>query len=305
MGAKIVSLEPYSVADIWKDILRVAEACDCSGRGEELVESLQSELILIHNFAHRSSWQPRVAALEWLEPLMCAGNWMPELIAMANAVPVFGSAGKHSPYLSWEDLVEADPDVIISMPCGFDIARTRTEMRWLTSRPEWQRLKAVRTGQVYLCDGNQYMAARSTHLESLQILCLKFYITSFFPHRLKVRVGSGWKPSSRRRRQRTNRCPFTCNVAAAREFFLCVRTCPDVMQRFIAALDSWLGSVRDHSSAAASGPIARLVIRALKCMTGARVDFYVDGFAGRRKLVQRSNLRMQEFASNLLFPRSQ
>ena len=190
VGAKIVSLEPYSVADIWKDILRVAEACDCSGRGEELVESLQSELILIHNFAHRSSWQPRVAALEWLEPLMCAGNWMPELIAMANAVPVFGSAGKHSPYLSWEELVEADPDVIISMPCGFDIARTRTEMRWLTSRPEWQRLKAVRTGQVYLCDGNQYMNRPGPRIiESLQILC-EILHHKLFPASFE---SSGWQ----------------------------------------------------------------------------------------------------------------
>ncbi len=190
VDARIISLEPYSLADIWADVLRVAEACDCSAKGEELVESLQSELILIHNFAHRSSWQPRVAALEWLEPLMCAGNWMPELIAMANAVPVFGSAGEHSPYLAWGDLVAADPDVIISMPCGFDIARTRAEMRWLTSRPDWERLKAVRTGQVYLCDGNQYMNRPGPRIiESFQILC-EILHHKLFPATFE---GTGWQ----------------------------------------------------------------------------------------------------------------
>ena len=190
VDARIVSLEPYSLADIWKDVLRVAEACGCSTRGEELVESLQSELILIHNFAHRSSWRPRVVALEWLEPLMCSGNWMPELIAMANAVPVLGSAGEHTPYVAWEELVAADPDVIICMPCGFDIARTRTEMHWLTSRPNWEHLKAVRTGQIYLCDGNQYMNRPGPRIiESLQILC-EILHHKLFPATFE---GTGWE----------------------------------------------------------------------------------------------------------------
>lgn len=190
VNAKIISLEPYSLADIWKDVLRVAAECGCLARGEEVVESFQSEMILIHNFAHRSSWRPRVAALEWLEPLMCAGNWVPELIAMANATAVFGSAGEHSPYLAWDDLVAADPDVIISMPCGFDIARTRTEMRWLTSRPEWSGLKAVRTGQVYLCDGNQYMNRPGPRIvESLQILC-EILHRKLFPATFE---GTGWE----------------------------------------------------------------------------------------------------------------
>ena len=101
--------------------------------------------------------RPTVAAIEWLQPLMVAGNWIPELIARAGGADLFGNAGEHSPYFDWSRLVAADPDVIVVFPCGFDLPRTRTEMHWLTGRRGWSSLKAARTGRVYLCDGNQFM----------------------------------------------------------------------------------------------------------------------------------------------------
>ena len=102
---------------------------------------------------------------------MSAGNWVPELVEMAGGVNLFGEAGKHSPYMTWEQLVEADPEVIVMMPCGWDPARTRPEMHWLTDRPEWPRLRAVRSGRVHLTDGNQYFNRPGPRLvESLEIL---------------------------------------------------------------------------------------------------------------------------------------
>jgi iron complex transport system substrate-binding protein len=90
---------------------------------------------------------------------------------MAGAVNLFGQAGAHSPWMTWQQLVDADPDVIITMPCGFDLARTGAEMYWLTDRPEWPKLRAVRTGQVYLADGNQYFNRPGPRIvESLRIL---------------------------------------------------------------------------------------------------------------------------------------
>ena len=82
-------------------------------------------------------------------------NWTPELIARAGGVDVFGVAGVHSPWITFEQLLTRDPDVIVIAPCGFDLERTRGEMHWLTERPEWPRLKAVRAGRVWLADGNQ------------------------------------------------------------------------------------------------------------------------------------------------------
>ena len=102
---------------------------------------------------------------------MAAGNWTPELIAMAGGVNLFGEAGKHSPWMKWEQLLEADPEAIVIMPCGWDAARTEPEMHWLTCRPEWPRLRAVRNGRVHLTDGNQYFNRPGPRLvESLQIL---------------------------------------------------------------------------------------------------------------------------------------
>ena len=101
---------------------------------------------------------------------MAAGNWVPELIDLAGGENLFGKAGLHSPWMSWEELVASDPDVIVTSPCGFDLERTRSEMYWLANRPGWKNLRAVQNGQVYLADGNQYMNRPGPRIvESLQI----------------------------------------------------------------------------------------------------------------------------------------
>jgi iron complex transport system substrate-binding protein len=154
---KLVSLEPNSLADIWSDIRRVAEACGISERGDLVVAELQARIEGVAELCRNSQVRPRVACIEWLEPLMSSGNWVPELIELANGENLFGDAGRHSPYMTWEQLLASDPDVVIVTPCGFDLERTEKEMYWLTDRPDWPELRAARTGQVYLIDGNQYM----------------------------------------------------------------------------------------------------------------------------------------------------
>ena len=167
--ARVVSLEPYALADVWRDIERVASACGCTEAGGALVRRLQERMRAIEEHA-RNAAKEKVAALEWLEPLMAGGNWVPELIEMAGGKNLFGVAGQHSPWMSWEQLVVADPDVIIALPCGFDLERTRAEMYWLSDRPAWSKLKAVQKGRVFVCDGNQFMNRPGPRLvESLQI----------------------------------------------------------------------------------------------------------------------------------------
>ncbi|MGI8743783.1 MAG: cobalamin-binding protein [Bryobacteraceae bacterium] len=169
----VVSLEPNALADIWNDIRRTASACGVSGRGDAVVASLRDRLssLVGQVILSPSRRRPRVACIEWHEPLMAAGNWVPELVELANADNLFGTAGQHSPWMTWEDLTSADPDVIITMPCGFDLERTRQEMYWLTDRAEWSGLRAVRQGRIYLADGNRYMNRPGpTVVDSLQIL---------------------------------------------------------------------------------------------------------------------------------------
>jgi len=121
--------------------------------------------------ARTAQSRPTVACVEWIEPLMAAGNWSPELVEMAGGVNLFGEAGKHSPWMSWEALVAADPDVIFISPCGFDIARTMEETHLLTGKLEWQELKAAKEDRVFVADGNQYFNRPGPRLvESLEIL---------------------------------------------------------------------------------------------------------------------------------------
>lgn len=168
--AQVVSLAPYALADVWADISRVATACGHGERGETLIRDLQARMNDIQAQAKTARRCPTVAAIEWLEPLMSAGNWVPELVEMSNARHLFGNAGQHSPWMTWEGVVEADPDAIVALPCGFDLVRTRCEMHWLTRRAGWQQLRAVQSGNVFLCDGNQFMNRPGPRLvESLQI----------------------------------------------------------------------------------------------------------------------------------------
>jgi iron complex transport system substrate-binding protein len=151
---RILSLQPDSLAQIWADFRRVARALEIPEHGETVVAGLQARMT--GGARPPAPRAPRVACIEWIEPLMAAGNWTPELIEMAGGINLFGEAGRHSPWMTWEELAAADPDVIVIAPCGFDLARTEPEMHWLTDRPDWKKLRAVQSGRVHLADGNQY-----------------------------------------------------------------------------------------------------------------------------------------------------
>jgi iron complex transport system substrate-binding protein len=146
---QLVALNPASLADIWEDFRRVGEAVGVNP--EPVIRELKSRMtpVTIPN-------PPTVACIEWIEPLMAAGNWTPELIHLAGGIDVFGKPGIHSPWITWDELLAHDPDVIIVAPCGFDLARTRAEMHWIADRPDFTRLKAVRTGRLFLADGNRF-----------------------------------------------------------------------------------------------------------------------------------------------------
>lgn len=188
---QIVSLEPNCLADVWQDIRRTAAALGTPERGEQLIAALQQRMSAIAAQARSIAHQPTVACIEWIDPLMAAGNWMPELVEMAGGINLFGQAGMHSPWMTWEELRAQDPDVIIVLPCGFDIPRTRDEMPALTQKPDWQSLRAVRHRRVFLADGNQYFNRPGPRLaQSLEILAELLHPSEFqFGHQ-----GSGWQP---------------------------------------------------------------------------------------------------------------
>ena len=168
---RIVSLAPYRLADVWEDITRVGEALGRREQAERLVRDYQQRLTRLRELPMHQGAKPRVAVLEWLDPLMGAGNWTPELVDVAGGENVFGEMGQHAPWLSWEELLAADPDVLILAPCGFRLERTMQDIPLLQQHPSWQSLRAVKNGRVYAIDGNAYINRSGPRLvESAEIL---------------------------------------------------------------------------------------------------------------------------------------
>jgi iron complex transport system substrate-binding protein len=168
---RLVSLSPNALADVWTDIAAVADALGVPDRGEAVVHELRARMSAIETTTARAAVRPRVACIEWLDPLMAAGNWVPELVEMAGGVNLFGTAAKHAPWMTWEELCRSDPDAIILLPCGFNIARCLRDLPVLAGRPEWPHLRAVQNGNVFATDGNAYFNRPGPRLvESLEIL---------------------------------------------------------------------------------------------------------------------------------------
>ena len=187
---EIRSLAPTSLADVWQTIATVAEKLGAGENGAQLLRSLKARVVDVIEKTCLLKKRPTVACIEWIEPLMAAGNWVPELVDLAGGENLFGQAGKHSPWMEWKDLVASNPEVIVAMPCGFDLVRTRIEMAALRRNPEWNRLRAVKKGRVYIVDGNQYFNRPGPRLvDSLEILA-KIFHPALFP---SSRGESGWE----------------------------------------------------------------------------------------------------------------
>ncbi len=187
---KVVALAPYALDDVLGDIERVAKALGAPKRGSALTAEMRRRMSAVAERAHSAVARPRAACIEWVDPLMAAGNWMPELVAMAGGENLFGTRGEHSPWLKFDQLAASDPDVIFIAPCGFDMARTAAELPLLAKHDGWGELRAVRSGRVFIADGNQYFNRPGPRIvESLEMLAEIFHPQLFrFGHE-----GSGWR----------------------------------------------------------------------------------------------------------------
>ncbi len=186
--ARIVSLAPASLGDVWADIARVGDALGVDAA--PICDRLRERVAVIA--ARASQVSPKcVVTIEWTEPLMTAGNWVPELVAAAGGIDALGTRGRHAAVLEFEAVRASDPDAIVLMPCGYDLARTRAEGRALLADPAWQELRAVRAGAVYATDGSAFFNRPGPRLvESLEILAEILHPARFgFGHR-----GTGWDP---------------------------------------------------------------------------------------------------------------
>lgn len=161
---QILSLDPQYVGDVLNDIRRVAAATGTSARGEEIVAGLQTRIDAVTRRAAQATTRPRVLHLEWAEPVMCGGHWVPEMVEMAGGVNCFGDKETGSFRLDWEAVRESQPEVIILMLCGYGVQRSLEDLPLLAAKPGWDDLPAVRRNQVFAMDANAYTSRSGPRL---------------------------------------------------------------------------------------------------------------------------------------------
>jgi len=168
---EVISLQGNVLTEVWADMKRVADRLGVDSQAA--LQHLQNRVDACTRITDQipETDRPKVVTMEWIDPLMSGGNWLPELVKMAGGTPVLDETGTRSRYLDWQALLETDPDVIVILPCGFNLERTRSEAQVLAQHSEWSQLKAVQNNRVYIADGNAYFNRPGPRLvDSLEML---------------------------------------------------------------------------------------------------------------------------------------
>lgn len=172
-AAEIAALNPTTLESTFADIMSVGKASGVTPAAERYVETLRQRVERIHKVAGGldSAERARTIAIEWIDPVMVAANWMPDLIAIAGGECEITQAGKPSAYTDWSEVIAYNPEVIVVAPCGFGLGRTMEEMPALRGLPGWSDIAAVRSGRVNAADGNAYFNRSGPRLvDSVEIL---------------------------------------------------------------------------------------------------------------------------------------
>jgi iron complex transport system substrate-binding protein len=154
----VLTLNPSTIHDVIEDVVRIGDAAGRSTEGHRLATQLRDRLAAIHARAQDNSHRPRVACIEWLSPLYAAGHWVPEMVQLAGGQDVLAQPGSPSRIVTWDEILAAAPDILIVMPCGFTVDRTRTELLQLMQQPGQWRLSPDLAQHTFLVDASSYFS---------------------------------------------------------------------------------------------------------------------------------------------------
>ncbi|WP_245871713.1 cobalamin-binding protein [Candidatus Nitrosotenuis aquarius] len=153
-------IDPHNIDDIISSVSAIAKKIGRESQGKALVESLQKRINHIKEQSHAT--RPKVLCIEWIEPFFTSGHWVPQMVQIAGGTNLISNTGEHSRKMTLDEVVSADPDIIIMMPCGFDTKRAISECTSnLQKNPRWQNLRAVKSGNLYAVDANSYFSKPS------------------------------------------------------------------------------------------------------------------------------------------------
>ena len=161
---EVISLDPQYVGDVLEDIRRVGKATGAAEAAERITADMQGRIDAIAARTADIARRPRVLHLEWVDPLMCGGHWVPEMVEMAGGENCFGDKETGSFQLEWDKILASQPEVIILMPCGFDVKRAVQDLPLLSERDEWASLPAVKNNRVYAIDAGAYTSRSGPRL---------------------------------------------------------------------------------------------------------------------------------------------
>ena len=185
---QIVSLEPTTLGGILDTIERVGQIAEVPDRSAAVVAELRRRIEEVASVARTAGSRPRVLALEWLDPPFIGGHWVPEMIGLAGGEDVLGREATSSARTVWSNIINADPDMIVLMPCGFDLDRTLQEARWARFPDGWQRLAAVRSNSVYAVDGSAYFSRSGPRVVDGLAVLAEIIHPELFPRRSPAEV---------------------------------------------------------------------------------------------------------------------
>jgi iron complex transport system substrate-binding protein len=155
---EVLCLNPQDLGDVWRDILLVGEATCRGAQAEALLAQIGLRQGALEQQLDPSARRPRVAFLEWLEPIYVGGHWVPEMIRCAGGEDVFGSTRKASFRIHLQDVVEAEPEFLLIAPCGYTAEQARDEYQSIHLPDQWNAIPAVRNNRVYALEASSYFS---------------------------------------------------------------------------------------------------------------------------------------------------
>ncbi len=161
---EVLSLDPQLLGDVIRNIRMVGQATGAEERADEIAEDMEARIEAVAARAADADSKPSVLHVEWAEPLMCGGHWVPEMVDIAGGANTFGDKDIGTFKLEWDDVVERQPDIIVMMPCGFDVKRGLEDVPILAGREGWKELPAVRNDRVYVVDASAYTSRSGPRL---------------------------------------------------------------------------------------------------------------------------------------------
>ncbi len=180
IDAEILTTDPHSLEDVFDDIERIGRAIGREDRAADLLASLRERVETVRTRAPETG--PRTLAIDWMDPAMVGGHWVPELAAITGGEYGLVAAGAASTPVEWERVREFDPEALVVAPCGFGVDQTLENIDDLTAREGWDELAAVRENRAFVVDGQSYFNRPSHRLvDSLEVLAGLLHPDRFDP----------------------------------------------------------------------------------------------------------------------------